>query len=112
LVLLIAPFSNPASNFGAQVFKFAIYLGVPIGLVALVVYTPANLQAIIESVSFPALPVCCICAGVLPHLLLTVPLSRSFASPLVQKSYVRYPPEGPRPPTLEELQEKLKKAKK
>lgn len=29
----------------------------------------------------------------------------------MQRSYVRYPPEGPRPPTLEEFQELLKKEK-
>jgi hypothetical protein len=33
-----------------QVFKFAVYLGVPIALTAFAVYSPGNLQSIINNV--------------------------------------------------------------
>lgn len=59
-----------------EAFKFALYVGIPIGLTAFVVFRSENLQTIIEN-----------------------------------RAYVRYPPEGPRPPSLEELQEILKREK-
>ena len=33
-----------------QIFKFAVYLGVPIALTAFVAFSPDNLQAIIQNV--------------------------------------------------------------
>ncbi|KAL4528792.1 hypothetical protein Ndes2526B_g07110 [Nannochloris sp. 'desiccata'] len=59
-----------------EAFKFALYLGIPIGLTAFVVFRPDNLQAIIQN-----------------------------------RAYVRYPPEGTRPPNFEELQDILQKEK-
>eukprot|EP00884_Botryococcus_braunii_P020201 jgi/Botrbrau1/6865/Bobra.152_2s0023.1 len=56
-----------------EVFKFAIYVSIPIVMTALIAGNPDTLEAIIKN-----------------------------------RSYVVYPPEAPRPPTLEEFQDIIK----
>lgn len=50
-VSLIPAFLLTFYLFLLQVFKFAVYLGIPIALTAFVVYRTDNLQQIIENVS-------------------------------------------------------------
>ncbi|KAL6767851.1 hypothetical protein ACKKBF_B36865 [Auxenochlorella protothecoides x Auxenochlorella symbiontica] len=59
-----------------ELFKFGVYVTIPVLLVGAIVYRPENLEAIIRN-----------------------------------RSYVVYPPEAPRPPSAEQLQELLKKQK-
>ncbi|KAK9820066.1 hypothetical protein WJX72_005676 [[Myrmecia] bisecta] len=64
-----------ASKWGAlEVFKFACYISIPIGMTYAVAGNANNLEAIIKS-----------------------------------RSYVVYPPEGPRPPSAEEMAARIKK---
>lgn len=78
-------------------------MGIPIGLTAFLVFRPDNLQAVIENVRLRAGPLS-------PPLGATTYAPRgSHLVPPLQRSYVRYPPEGKRPPNWEELQELLRK---
>jgi hypothetical protein len=86
-----------------QIFKFAVYLGVPISLTAFVAFRPDNLQAIIQNVGDGRTPAS-ISAKPPQRTTLTAPLMIN-----VQRSYVRYPPEGERPPNWDELQALLAK---
>jgi len=72
--------ASRALSLNCQVAKFALYLAVPVSLTLFVATTPENLQRIIANVSRAA---CMLLFRRLPDS--------------QQRSYVVYPPEGPRP---------------
>ena len=80
-----------------QVFKFACYLSIPVGMVYLIAGKPDTLEAVIKNArtSFSL------------HCLLHVAVSEVVS--ILQRSYVVYPPEGPRPPTAEQMAEIMRK---
>jgi hypothetical protein len=67
--------------------KFSLYVSIPIG-VALFFYSPDNLNRVLNRV--------CIVESVVFYM-------------FCQYKFVVYPPEGPKPLTIEELQAKIKK---
>ena len=78
-----------------QVFKFAIYVAIPVTLTFYVAQNRDVLSSIIKNVS---------------HMSAVSELLPACAQQLAcaQRSYVVYPPEAKRPPTAEEFEEILK----
>eukprot|EP00898_Chlorokybus_atmophyticus_P002316 jgi/Chlat1/3085/Chrsp21S03325 len=69
--------SKSASKKLLEVFKFGVYLAIPVSLTAFFVASPSNLESVIEN-----------------------------------RRYVVYPPEGPRPPSADELDAMLRDRKR
>ena len=93
-----------------EVFKFCCYISIPIMMTVFIAGNPRNLEAIIKNVRcFPSPSACRVrsrhaCA-------LNMPTERHAMHVMVQRAYVVYPPEGPRPPSAEELQERMNQGK-
>lgn len=104
----------------SQVFKFGCYISIPILMTVFVAGDPARLESIIRNVRFilvlntsspynverRELETAFTVHGGKQRTIQTDPIS-----PHVQRAYVVYPPEGPRPPSAEELMERVKKSK-
>lgn len=88
-------------------FKFALYVSIPVVMTALVAGNADVLETIIKNVC-PRIDVTSKFEA--SHNAFTLPyiqLSNLYVG-RVQRSYVVYPPEAPRPPSLEEFKEMAK----
>lgn len=93
-----------------QVFKFCCYISIPIGMTVAISGSPRNLATLIKNVR--ALHLLASSGWPPGHgcgrffMLLS---SADILLPAMQRDYVVYPPEGPRPPTADELHEMVQK---
>lgn len=84
-----------------QVFKFTLYLSIPVSLTVGFVYNPERLERLTKAVRTVR-----VWSVVPPARILTA------KPPIAQYGYVNYPPAGPPPPTLEEIKAMLAQEKK
>lgn len=85
-----------------QVFKFTLYLTIPVGLTFGFVYNPERMERLTKFVRDPDLHalVLCVLQPADTHIIFS------------QYGYVNYPPAGPPPPTLEQIKAMLAQEKK
>ena len=99
-----------------QVFKFGCYISIPILMTIFVAGNPGRLESIIKNV-LPLDPLSpCIMMKASHEPIRTMSVSQAHKDVLivpsldfVQRAYVVYPPEGQRPPTAEELIDRINK---
>ena len=93
-----------------EVFKFCCYLSIPILMTYFIAGNPRNLEAIIRNVRLCSVVACCRTVLFL-HEYSAEATSVHLSCMFRQRAYVVYPPEGPRPPSAEEMQERMQQSK-
>ena len=91
--------TDRAALLRAQIFKFSVYVTIPVLLTVAFAASPQNLQAIISNVRADWPPCATSRIGAV-----VAPLTQPRVS-FPQRAYVVYPTEGPRPPSSDEIRE-------
>ena len=95
-------------------FKFCCYVSIPVLMTVFIAGNPARLEAIIRNVLLLLIPCYTDQDAIMPcprPTCVRVFQCQTMVMAL-QRAYVVYPPEGPRPPTAEELMERIAKSKR
>lgn len=91
-------------------FKFCCYISIPIGMTVAISGSPKNLEALIKNVRGSVCPRVRLFLSGNPGTSLTTEHGRDCVMcACMQRDYVMYPPEGPKPPTADELHDMVQK---